>query len=150
MSSCKLQQRWWAMLLKRSMSVQLITVCVQLGPWKLSVTQSSGVSGLLKYWSERKDSWDFRNCLYIMGVSCWRVSVKLGSTVTSFPVLMCVLVSSPDLIWRVYRLQYNAILKAIRAGVGFGSGTETRKCYTCMNDTWLYQVTFTLLHGLET
>ena len=41
-----------------------------------------------------------------------------------------VLVSSPDLIRRVYRFQYNmqktrAVLKAIRAGVGFGSGTET-------------------------
>ena len=35
------------------------------------------------------------------------------------------LVSSPDLIRRVYRLQYNAILKAIHAGVGFGSETET-------------------------
>ena len=40
-------------------------------------------------------------------------------------------VSSPDLIWRIYRLQYNApplhtILKVICAGVGFGSGTETR------------------------
>ena len=31
-------------------------------------------------------------------------------------------VSSPDLIRRVYRFQ-----KAIRAGVGFGSGTETSK-----------------------
>ena len=36
-------------------------------------------------------------------------------------------VLSPDLIWRVYRLQYNTILKVIRAGVGFGSGTETRR-----------------------
>ena len=39
------------------------------------------------------------------------------------------LVLSPDLIRRVYRLQYNVwentILKVIRAGVGFGSGTET-------------------------
>ena len=40
------------------------------------------------------------------------------------------IVLSPDLIWRVYRFQYNtqelrAVLKAIRAGVGFGSGTET-------------------------
>ena len=38
---------------------------------------------------------------------------------------------SPDLIRCLYRFQYNAlpsprsILKAIRAGVGFGSGTET-------------------------
>ena len=39
------------------------------------------------------------------------------------------LVSSSDLIWRVYRFQYispHAILKAIRTGVGFWSGTETR------------------------
>ena len=37
------------------------------------------------------------------------------------------MVSSPDLIRRVYCFQYNpcAILKAICAGVGFGSGTET-------------------------
>ena len=32
------------------------------------------------------------------------------------------LVSSPDLI----RFQYSTILKAIRAGVGFGSRTETK------------------------
>ena len=36
-----------------------------------------------------------------------------------------ILVSSPDLILCVYRFQYNAILKPICAGVGFGSGTET-------------------------
>ena len=40
------------------------------------------------------------------------------------------IVSSPDLIRCVYHFQYNAqeprtILKAIRAGVGFGSETET-------------------------
>ena len=34
-----------------------------------------------------------------------------------------IVVSSPDLIRHVYHFQYN--LKAIRAGVGFGSGTET-------------------------
>ena len=41
------------------------------------------------------------------------------------PVLM--LVSSLDLIRRIYRFQYSprTILKAICAGVGFGSGTET-------------------------
>ena len=32
------------------------------------------------------------------------------------------LVSSPDLIWHVYHFQY----KAIRAGVGFESGTVTK------------------------
>ena len=43
----------------------LSIVCVQSGPRKLSVTRSSGVSaiqGLLKYWSEWKDSRDFQNC----------------------------------------------------------------------------------------
>ena len=39
------------------------------------------------------------------------------------------IVSSPDLIRHIYRFQYNArpgaVLKAIHAGVGFGSGTET-------------------------
>ena len=43
----------------------LSVVCVQLGPRKLSVIRSSGVSaiqGLLKYWSERKDSRYFQNC----------------------------------------------------------------------------------------
>ena len=51
-------------------------------------------------------------------------------------------VSSPDLIWRVYRLQYNTILKVICAGVGFGSGTETSRdagggCRRgCMWRTW--------------
>ena len=45
-----------------------------------------------------------------------------------------VLVSFPDLIRRVYRLQYNAraILKAIRAWVGFGSGTETKSVCVCI------------------
>ena len=42
------------------------------------------------------------------------------------------LVSSPDLIWCIYRFQYNVcvILKAICAGVGFGSGTETTQLPT--------------------
>ena len=37
------------------------------------------------------------------------------------------LVSSPDLLWCVDHFQCNAhmILKVIRAGVGFGSGTKT-------------------------
>ena len=46
-------------------SGSLSTVCLQLGPRKLSVIRTSGVSaiqGLLKYWSERKDSRDFQNC----------------------------------------------------------------------------------------
>ena len=49
---------------------QLSIVCLQLGPQKLSVIRSSGVSAiqeLLNYCNERKDSQDFRNCpLY-----CW-------------------------------------------------------------------------------
>ena len=42
------------------------------------------------------------------------------------------LVSSSDFIWCVYRFQYNphVILKAIRARVGFGSGTKTIPLYT--------------------
>ena len=60
-------------------------VCVQLGPRKLSVIRSSGVSaiqGLLKYWSEWEDSWNFQNCqLYPL----LRVSVKWGSTVLYYP-----------------------------------------------------------------
>ena len=46
-----------------------------------------------------------------------------------------ILVSSPDLIRCVYRFPYNAraILKAIRAGVGFGSGTETTTILTYTN-----------------
>ena len=48
------------------------------------------------------------------------------------------LVSSPDLIRYAYRFQYKAwekdtecaILKAICAGVGFGSGTETSMSHT--------------------
>ena len=46
-------------------SGSLSIVCVQLGPRKLSVIRSSGVSAiqeLLKYWSEWKDSRDFQNC----------------------------------------------------------------------------------------
>ena len=33
------------------------------------------------------------------------------------------------LVQREYRFQYNAILKVIRAGVGFGSGTETNTLF---------------------
>ena len=43
----------------------LSIACVQLGPRKLSVIRSSGVSaiqGLLKYLSEWKYSRDFQNC----------------------------------------------------------------------------------------
>ena len=56
MPSCELQQQWWTILLKsRRVSAKsglLSIACVQLGPRKLSVIQSSGVSaiqGLLKY-----------------------------------------------------------------------------------------------------
>ena len=79
------QQQWWTILLKRSMSV----VCVQLGPWKLSVIRSSRVSaiqGLLKYWSEWEDSRDFQNCPLYCGCPLLRVSVKRGSTVSFSPI----------------------------------------------------------------
>ena len=51
-------------------------------------------------------------------------------------------VSSPDLIQHVHHFQYNAwenthaILKAIRAGVGFGSGTKTK-----IKGNWLELIT---------
>ena len=38
---------------------------------------ASAIEGFLNYWSESKNSRDF----YIMGVCCWGVSVKQGSTV---------------------------------------------------------------------
>ena len=44
------------------------------------------------------------------------------------------LVSSSDLIQRVYRFQCNsAILKVICTGIGFGSGTETKSRYGYIN-----------------
>ena len=45
-------------------SGSLSIVCIQLGPLKLSIIRSNGVSaiqGLLSI-SEWKDSWDFQNC----------------------------------------------------------------------------------------
>ena len=63
----------------------LSIVRVQLGLRKLSVIQSSGMSavqGLLKYWSEWKNSWDFQNCPLYCGCPLLRdMSVKRGSTV---------------------------------------------------------------------
>ena len=50
-------------------------VCVQLGPRKLSVIRSSGVSAiqeLLKYWGEWKDSRDFQKCPLYRGYSLLR------------------------------------------------------------------------------
>ena len=61
-----------------AISGSLSIVCVQLGPRKLSIIRSREVATiqrLLKYWSERKDSWDFQNCpvyhgcLLLRGVS---------------------------------------------------------------------------------
>ena len=40
-------------------------------------------------------------------------------------------VLSPDLIRRVYRFQYKTVLKPICAGIGFGSGTETKISEQC-------------------
>ena len=55
--------------------------CVQLGPRKLSVIRSSGVSaiqGLLKY---GRAIGTFKIVLYIVGVRYSGVSVKRGSTI---------------------------------------------------------------------
>ena len=71
-------------------SGSLSIACVQLGPQKLSIIWSSGVStiqGLLKYWSDWKDSWDFQNCL-LYHVRFSGVSVKRSSTVMSCLDLM--------------------------------------------------------------
>ena len=51
------------------------------------------------------------------------------------------LVSSPDLIWCVYHMGKCTILKAIRAGVEFGSGTKTMTSLTsCPLDTSLLKI----------
>ena len=65
--------------------------CVHLGPQKLSVIRSSGMSaiqGLLKYWSEWKDRWDFQNCPLNLGAHFSGVSVKRGSTVQTSMLLI--------------------------------------------------------------
>ena len=71
-------------------SGSLSIACVQLGPRKLSVIWSSEVSaiqgsaiqGLLKYYSEWKDSRDFQNCPLYRGCPRFSgVSVKRGSIV---------------------------------------------------------------------
>ena len=51
------------------------------------------------------------------------------------------IVLSPDVIWRIYCFQYNvqAILKAIRAGVGFGSGTETSTLSVAVTYMWAFK-----------
>ena len=62
-------------------SGSLSIACVQLGPRKLSIIRSSGVSdiqGLLKY---GRAVGTFRIVRYIMGVLYSGVSVKRGSTV---------------------------------------------------------------------
>ena len=64
-------------------------------------------------------SWDYPKLVW--SNLAWRVSTSHSH-----------LVSSPDHIWRVCHFQYNAhaILKAIRTGIGFGSGTETNSHLT--------------------
>ena len=60
-------------------SGSLSIACVQLGPRKLSVIRSSGVSaiqGLLKYGSQWKDNRDFRIVRYIVGVRYLGVSLS--------------------------------------------------------------------------
>ena len=64
-------------------------------------------------------SWDYPKLVW--SNLAWRVSTSHSH-----------LVSSPDHIRRVYHFQYNvhAILKVIRTGIGFGSGTETNSHLT--------------------
>ena len=56
-------------------SESLRIACIQLGLRKLSVIRSSRMStiqGLLKYWSEWKDSRDFQNCPLYHGCPFFR------------------------------------------------------------------------------
>ena len=74
----------------------------------------------------------------LMGALCHTSVIQTRTSV----IRTCVIVSSPDLIWRIYRFplsyfSYWVILKAIRAGVGFGSGTETRQVTdNCSSDNF--------------
>jgi len=51
----------------------------------------SAVQGLLKYWCECKDSQDFQNCPFIVGVYCLGVSVKWGFTVATVILIYAIL-----------------------------------------------------------
>ena len=65
LAKCCFIQSCWKGRRVFTKSGSLSVACIQLGPRKLSVIRSSGVSaiqGLLQYWSEWKDSWDFQNC----------------------------------------------------------------------------------------
>ena len=60
---------------------------------------------------------------HILCISTVKLASKILSIIGRFYLL-----SSPDLIWHTYIASSitRAILKLIHAGVGFGSGTETR------------------------
>ena len=71
-------------------SESLSTACVQLGPRKLSVIRSSGVSaiqGCLSIEVNGKAIGTFRIVCYIMGVRYSGVSVKRGSIVLECSVV---------------------------------------------------------------
>ena len=84
-------------------SGSLSIVCVQSGPQKMSVIWNSGVSaiqGLLKYWSEWKDSRDFQNCP-LSEVPLYYLLVINEEILTSSPYKLCTCKLSAALSWNV-------------------------------------------------
>ena len=80
-------------------SGSLSIACVQFGPQKLSVIQSSGVSGIqgLRIEVNGRTVRTFRIVRYIMGVHFSGVSVKRGSTVLlTATALHPAIAGSPD------------------------------------------------------
>jgi len=64
LSHCRIKEYWYILYNSHHWepTLQLSIVCIQLGMQKPSVIQNNRVSaiqGLLKYWSEWKDSQDF-------------------------------------------------------------------------------------------
>ena len=86
---------WWKGQWVSTKLELLIIACVQLGPRKLSVLWSSGVSTLqrlLKYWNEWKDSRDFHNC---HAVILWMSTVQLeGCPLSRVPLYNSICLSS--------------------------------------------------------
>ena len=90
-------------------------------------------------------SWDVlthptKGTAEVPGLKCpyTYILVLYVSTVPSASLSPPVFVLSPDIIRRVYRFQYNAWenacdSEAIRAGIGFGSGTETTPVFDCLH-----------------
>ena len=89
-------------------SGSLSIVCVPLGPQKMSVVQSSGVSaiqGLLKYRSQRKDSRDFRDFPLYCRCPLLRGVHKQGSTVCKLPATATSWKKSSNPLLAVLKLQ---------------------------------------------